>query len=277
MGNAIYTPLARLLNQKVIVYMDGIDWERPKWGALARFILKKSASIALNWANAVYVDNQTTCDQFKTLFGKSAEVITLAAEKWQNPGKDLLHQYGLESEKYILFVGFLKPDKGVHVLIEAFLGLEGNIQLVLVGDNPDSGTYLKKIRNNSDKRIKFLGYVYGSAVQQLFANCLIYVQPSIIEGNSPSLMSAMACGRFVVVSDIKQNMETIGDAGASFRCGDALSLRQVLKKSLDNPERMRVLGRLAKERIESKFSWENVINKLERLYQRINDGKNISS
>ena len=45
---------------------------------------------------------------------------------------------------------------------------------------------------------------------------LVYVQPSLMEGNSPALMTAMSYARGVVVSDIEQNVETIGDTGATF-------------------------------------------------------------
>ncbi len=269
MGNGLFVPLAKLVNKQVVVYMDGIDWERPKWGQLAQTALQLGARIALRWADAIYVDNQSSQKQFLRLFGKKPHVITLAADIWGSPGSDLLAEYGLEPDNYILFVGLLKPDKGVHTLIEAYKDLDTTVPLVIVGDSPDDGAYVHKLKSTPDKRIHFLGYVYGRAAQQLFANCLIYVQPSLMEGNSPALMSAMACERCVIVSDIEQNLETIGDTGITFHSEDPTDLRAALAELLVAPERIRSLGQKAHQRIETDYTWDAVVNKLEKLYQNL--------
>jgi glycosyltransferase involved in cell wall biosynthesis len=269
MGNALYVPLAKLFRKKTVVYMDGVDWERPKWGGLARRVLHLSARMAFRWADAVYVDNNASKRAFEKIFGSSAEVITLAPEIWEDPGSDHLGKFGLLPDKYILFVGLLKPDKGVHILVEAYKELTTSLPLVIVGDSPDKGEYLQNLKKSGDERIKFLGYVYGQEAQQLFANCHIYVQPSLMEGNSPALMSAMACGRCVVVSNIEQNLETIGDAGLSFHSGDPNSLRVALQDLLSNPTQVGIVGRKARERINCYYNWDVVVDQLNDLYQKI--------
>jgi glycosyltransferase involved in cell wall biosynthesis len=269
MGNALILPLAKLGGKKTLVYMDGIDWERPKWGFFARLALQIAAFMAFKWADGVYVDNQYSAVQFHKLFGKTPEVITLASDVWEYPGSDRLCDFGLESDKYILFVGALKPDKGVHTLVEAYERLDTGLPLIIVGDDPTESVYVRKLKSTLDKRIRFLGYVYGSAAKQLFANCHIYVQPSVMEGNSPSLMSAMACSRCVVVSDIEPNLETIGNTGAVFRSGDASSLCQTLAGLLNAPDQIHALGELARVRIQNEFNWEVVVDQLERFYQRL--------
>ncbi len=266
MGNALFVPLVRVARKRCVVYMDGVDWERPKWGWLARRALKLAANMALRWADAVYVDNRSSQALFKKSFGKSPQVITLGADFWVDPGSNLLSQYGLQPNRYILFVGLLKPDKGVHILINAYEKLHTDIPLIIVGDSPDGGTYVEQLKTTSDKRIHFLGYVYGKAAQQLFANALIYIQPSLMEGNSPALMSAMACQRCVVVSNIDQNLETIGEAGLSFRSNDPDSLCNVLAQLLNNPGKIKELGSKARERIETTYTWDAVVDQLEQLY-----------
>ena len=269
MGNALYVPLARLMGKKTVVYMDGVDWERPKWGGLARRILHLSARMAFRWADAVYVDNNASRRAFEKIFGSSAEVITLAPEIWEEPGSDLMEKFGLVPGKYILFVGLLKPDKGVHILVDAYKELSTRMPLVIVGDSPDKGEYLQNLKRSADERIKFLGYVYGRAAQQLFANCYLYVQPSLMEGNSPALMSAMACSRCVVVSNIEQNLETIGEAGISFKSGDPGDLRLALTNLLENPDMVDSLGQKARERINCYYNWDVVVEQLSDLYQKI--------
>lgn len=266
MGNALFVPLVRLARKRCVVYMDGVDWERPKWGWLARHALQLAANMALRWADAVYVDNRSSQALFQKAFGKSPQVITLGADIWADPGTDLLQQYGLQPNRYLLFVGLLRPDKGVHILIKAYEKLSTDIPLVIVGDSPDGGMYVKQLKSTADKRVHFLGYVYGKAAQQLFANAMIYIQPSLMEGNSPALMSAMACKRCAVVSDIDQNLETLGEAGLSFRSNDPNSLHDVLAQLLNNSEKIWMVGSKARERIETTYTWDVVVDQLEKLY-----------
>lgn len=269
MGNGLYVPLAKLLGKRAVVYMDGVDWERPKWGKFASQLLKLGATFAFKWADAVYVDNEASQKRFGEIFGRTPDMITLAADIWEPPGDDLLPELGIQPNNYILFVGMLKPDKGVHLLIEAYAKLETSVPLVIVGDNPDHPAYVNKLKEMSDDRVKFLGFQYGMAARQIFANSLIYVQPSVMEGNSPALMSAMACGRCVVVNGIEQNRETIGTAGIAFNESDTEDLCQQLERLLSNRELIAEYGEKAFRRIEDVYNWERVVDELEALYDRV--------
>lgn len=266
MGNALFLPLAKLTGKRTVVYMDGIDWERPKWGKTASTLLRWGAASAFRWADAVYVDNVASQKRFGKIFGKEPHMITLAADIWEDTGSDLLADLGVEPEKYLLFVGMLRPDKGVHLLVEAYSQMETDIPLVIVGENPDDPEYVNSLKEMANDNVKFVGYQYGMTARQLFANCLIYIQPSVMEGNSPALMSAMSCGRCVVVNGIEQNRETIGDAGIAFEPGNVADLRRHLEQLLQNPERIKQLGAASYDRILTVYNWERVIDELESLY-----------
>jgi len=269
MGNALYLPLVKLFGKRSVVYMDGIDWERPKWSKMAQRLLKWGAAAAFRWSDEVYTDNAASQRQFSEIFGRQPMLITLAADLWDTPGSHHLGALGLEAEKYLLFVGMLRPDKGVHLLIDAYRELETDIPLVIVGDNPDDPAYVKSLKEKANERVRFVGYQYGDSARQLFANCLIYVQPSVMEGNSPALMSAMACGRCVVVNGIEQNRETIGDAGLAFAPGESADLREKLTALLQDRARIGELGQRARQRIETVYNWERVVDELEEMYQKL--------
>jgi glycosyltransferase involved in cell wall biosynthesis len=224
-----------------------------------------SANMAFRMADRVYVDNAVSQKIFTRLFKKEPLLITLGADLRAYPGSDQLNSFGLTEEKYILFVGLLKRDKGVHILIEAYNKLDTPLPLVIVGDCPDEPKYVQSLKEMADNRVHFLGYVYGEGAQQLFANCYIYVQPSIMEGNSPSLMTAMSYGRCCLVSNIEQNLETIGDGGLSFRVNDALDLLRLLEMLLKDESKIKRFGSLGRERIEKYYNWNGIVNQLENL------------
>lgn len=268
-GNALYIPLLRLAGKHSIVFMDGIDWERPKWGPLARFLLRLGTSSAYRWGDAVTADNRTSQRRFEEIYQKAPVLLPLGADLWEYPGSDKVEALDLEPNNYILFVGMLVPDKGVHLLVEAYKQLDTSVPLVLVGDTVDYPEYKEQLQQMANERVRFVGFRYGEEVRQLFANCRIYVQPSVMEGNSPSLMSAMACGRCVVVNGIEQNRETIGDAGIAFDEGDVDDLRAKLEWLLQDDAQARVLGQRAKERIDTVYSWENTVDGLQSILEEL--------
>jgi glycosyltransferase involved in cell wall biosynthesis len=138
--------------------------------------------------------------------------------------------------------------------------------LVIVGDTMGDARYGTYLRQLADHRVHFLGFVYGLEARQLFANCAVYVQPSAMEGNSPSLLSAMACGRRIIVSDIRQNVETIGEAGFTFRTGDHVDLAQTLREVLSSSDQAETVGHAARNRVRALFDWEVHVNQVESIY-----------
>ncbi|MDZ7634107.1 MAG: glycosyltransferase [Bacteroidales bacterium] len=101
---------------------------------------------------------------------------------------------GITRRLFLLFVGRFIPDKGVHLLIKAFEKVDTNKKLVLVGGSPNPSAYEEEIHKTIDNRIVFAGYVYGNDTNILMKNAYAYVQPSLIEGLSPVILTVMGLG-----------------------------------------------------------------------------------
>jgi glycosyltransferase involved in cell wall biosynthesis len=138
-------------------------------------------------------------------------------------------------------------------------------KLVLVGGNAYSPEYETQIRSTSCGGIVFPGFVFGHDYEQLLANCYCYVQPSALEGTSPSLLAAMGAGAAVLVSDIPENKETVDSAGFTFQSGDVDDLAGMLKRLEELPEEVESKGRQALARVKAKYSWREVSGSLLEL------------
>jgi glycosyltransferase involved in cell wall biosynthesis len=164
------------------------------------------------------------------------------------------------------------PEKGVHHLLDAFRGLSVKKQCVIVGDGSNDRTYWRTLeeRAAADRRIRLLGPIYGDATRELFAHAYAYVQPSEIEGTALSLVEAMGFGNCVLVSNIAENLETVGDAGLSFDIKRPMeSLRKRLTELFESPALVeeRRAASLAYARRE--YSWTNVADAHEALYRQL--------
>jgi len=211
---------------------------------------------------------------YREQFGREPLCIPNGATTVDPPDEGALREYGLGKEGYVLFVGRLVPEKGVHHLIEAFTGIETGLQLVIVGDGSGAPDYLRELRSARDPRVRFLGPIYDEALSGLFGNAYAYVQPSLVEGTSLALAEAMAYGNCVLVSDIPENLEAVGDAGLSFesRRGPE-ALKERLADLIGKPEVVRRYRGRALRFARERYTWERVTDAYEQLYVRLLDGR----
>jgi glycosyltransferase involved in cell wall biosynthesis len=268
-GNSIFLPWLKVMPGKTVITVDGPDWERPKWGRFARRVLKASARLAVGLADSIITDSMVSQQYYWEQFGKKTEYIPYGADITEAPTSDALAHYGLSRRCYILFVGRLVPDKGVHLLVEAFGGLHTDLNLVIVGDSPLFPEYVQRLKSTCDSRIKFLGFVFGEPYRQLCANAFAYVQPSLVEGTSPALLAAMGAGNCVVVNGIPENLETIGDAGLAFTRNDPADLRRILQMLIDFPGAVDVYRARARQRVMDVYNWDTIALQHERVYRSL--------
>jgi len=266
-GNSIFLLPLRLLGRPLIVSVDALDWQRKKWNRFAAFCLRSSAQLAVRFSDEYIVDSQEVTKYYIERYDKRPVYIAYGAdtpERTQSGGT--VEEFGLEPRKYVLFVGRLVPEKGVHHLIQAFEMTDTDLQLAIVGDNPHNRGYVESLKATRDPRIHFLGFVYGDGYRRLCSNAYLYVQPSDVEGTSPALLAAMGFGNCVVVSDIPENLETIGDAGFSFERGNHASLKAKLETLIGQPQLVREYGQRAKARVETVYNWDRIAEDMEKLY-----------
>jgi len=209
--------------------------------------------------NKVAFDNVYTKEYFEKKFKRPYNFIPYGSEVKVPVGNDdILNKIGLRPNEYFLFVGRFIPDKGLHLLIEAFEKLKTDKKLVLIGGSPNPGEYEMKIKSTLDKRIIFPGYVYGDETNILIRNAFLYVQPSIIEGLSPVILTVMGLGTPLVCSNIIENIYITKDNAIAFVSGDADSLLEKLQYALNNEDKMLLKAKHGQTDILERFNWENI-------------------
>ena len=269
MGNSLFLPLLKPFGVKSVVTIDGPDWERPKWGPLARAVLKVSAKLCVSLADALIIDNFSAQDYFEKHFGTRGDYIPYGAHLERAEDTGTLREMGLEPRKYVIFVGRLIPDKGCHTLVDAWRQVKTDMKLVLVGDNPYFKDYIRQLKGKADERVLFPGYVFGEQYRQLVSNAYVYAHPLYVDGTSPSLLQAMGFGNCIVLSDIREAMDVAGDVGYSFRLGDAADLARVLQMLIDQPSLVTEARERTRRKVAELYNWDRVTDQHESLYRRV--------
>ena len=154
-------------------------------------------------------------DYFRQVYRCGLSYIPNGVALQQSLAPDWLLDHGIVPRRYVLFAARLVEEKGAHFLIEAFRGLESDLQLVIAGDAAHMEQYKERLATlaEGDPRIVFTGFLTGKPLAELFSNAYLFCLPSTLEGLPIALLEAMNYGNCCLVSDIPENLEAIGNAG----------------------------------------------------------------
>jgi glycosyltransferase involved in cell wall biosynthesis len=264
----LYAWLPRLMGAKTVINIDGLEWKRQKWGKIAAWYLKFSESLSGTVCNAVIADSMEIKKYFRKEYGKEAIYIAYGADVASFRDTGVLAKYGLESRKYFLQVCRLEPENNTEILLREYAKVDTDIPLVILGGAPYSDKYQDNLRGIADKRVKFLGSVYGDDYNVIRSHAYFYIHGHEVGGTNPALLEALAAGNCVVVLDVKYNLEVIGDSGLSFSKNDS-SLSAVLTHLIAHPEHAEDLRMKAKERIRQCYTWESIIDQYEDFFSKL--------
>ena len=265
-GPSFWVLIPRLFRIKTVVHFHTLDWRRDKWGRFARLYLKMSEYCAVYLPDRTAAVSTLLQDYCLKKYGKRVAYIPPGINPAVYRAPLALKKFGLSKNDYVLFVGRLVPEKGCHYLIEAFEKVKTDKKLVVAGGADRSEEYVHLLRQTKDDRIVFVGHVQGELWEELFSNTYLFVQPSYVEGLPATVLQAMSYGCCVLVSDIPENLEAIGEFGYTFKQRDYLDLRDNLQFLLDNPHIVRRFSDQEKQYVYENYNWDKVAEKLEKLY-----------
>ena len=245
--------------------MQGLDWQRKKWGRIASTVLRLGERAAVALPNCTMVVSRELEKHYKEAGAKTLYVPNGGLLRERSVPRQIIDG-GLQPGNYLLFLGRFSPEKGCHLLIEAYEQLQTDATLVMAGASSYCDDYSRQLRDHASERIKILDWVSGEALDELLTNAMLFVLPSDLEGLSLALLDAMGAGLCVLASDVAENREAIGDAGFVFRRGDAADLAKRLRFLIANPAVREAAGRAAKRRVRNHYQWSMVAAEVERVY-----------
>ncbi len=119
--------------------------------------------------------------------------------------------------------------------------------------------------------VRFLGRIPHEEMPALLNSSHIYVSTSPADGTSVSLLEAMACGLFPVVTDIPANREWIkdGENGLLVPLDDEVALADNLYRAVTDDDLRRKARRANTRLVQKKASWERVSQSLMEIYNRL--------
>jgi glycosyltransferase involved in cell wall biosynthesis len=266
LGPALFSFMPRLVGSRTAVTVQGLDWQRKKWGRFASAVLQLGERASAAFPNRTIVVSKTLRQHYRDAYGMEPSYVPNGGvlRELQSPRNIL--QLGIVPGKYILFLGRFSPEKGCHLLVKAFEQIDPSVKLVLAGASSYCDEYSRELRTHASDKIKILDWVSGDTLDELITNAMIFVLPSDMEGLSLALLDAMGAGLCVLTSDVPENREVVDGVGFTFKSGDAADLEGQLRFLLANPGAREAEGRAAKARVQEQYQWSGIAAAIEKEY-----------
>ncbi|MBO9724681.1 MAG: glycosyltransferase family 4 protein [Novosphingobium sp.] len=271
-GPALFAPLARLLGLGVLLTHHGADYDREKWGRGARLMLKLGEWLGVRSADRVVCVSPSLAARMKARYPARAERVEFipngVSTMPPSPQSDaeVLDELALIAGNYVICVARLVPEKGIHILVEAFRRSNDTRTLVIAGAGRKDDRYAQDLlagaEIGAEPRIRFLGMVSRARLGVLLRNAALFVLPSFHEGLPIAALEALACGCPVLLSDIQPNLDLDLPPGRYFPVGDVAALAARLA---DHAEAREAKGLLP----DSLMDWDEVATRTAATYRKL--------
>ena len=264
-GPSIVVPFARLLGMKVVMTHHGPDYDRDKWGKLARAALKLGERNGAKFSNEVIAISNVIVDILQSKYGRRSNLIFNGVNRPVVSGKtDYVESLGLEPGRYVVAVGRFVKEKCFDQLIEAYGRIDGcGFKLAIAGDADHEDEYSRSLKAMAhDRGVVLTGFIRGERMSQLMSHAALFVLPSSHEGLPISLLEAMSYGRDVLVSDIPANKLPELEPTDFFPCGNVDALRQAIERKLQNVQSARAYDL-------HNYDWDNIARQTVAVYRKI--------
>ena len=180
-----------------------------------------------------------------------------------------------DKEKTVISTRHLSDKYAVKTLIDAIpliLNKIPDARFLIVGEGEKRHLLETEIKKMGyPERVEFLGAIPNEKMPDVLNKASIYVSTSPSDGLSISLLEAMSCGLFPVVTNIPGNREVItnGTNGILFPAGDVGKLGESIISVLNNKESISSTLQKNQAIVEKEFSQKKNLARVEGIYRKI--------
>ncbi len=269
-ANAFLCGIPWLAGQKVVLNVDGVERLRRKWNRLGKAFHRLGEFLATQLPDMVVTDARVIQQYYWEEYSFNSRFIPYGAHVGREKSHEAVKKLGLSNKKYLLYVSRLEPENNAHLVIQAYLGSGIRHPLLVVGDAPYGGRYIRELRKLSSRgNILLPGSIYGQAYRELLSHSLCYVHATEVGGTHPALIEAMGAGCIVLVNDTPENREVTGQAGLLYPFNHLESLSLLMQRVCRRPRDYQPLGQRAQQHVATRYNWDNIVNEYEELFYEL--------
>lgn len=271
-ANGLVLPLLRSRGIATVVNVDGVEWERAKWGGLARATFLSGARLSAKAADLLIADARQLVRVWHDKFGVDPRFIPYGADVLDTVGTNRIRSLGLQSGSYALAVARLAPENNVDLFVEAMERLSWSVPAVVVGSaNYGYGLEAELARLHAAGRVLWLGHVADQdLLAELWGNAGVYFHGHSVGGTNPALLQAMGSGAPTLAVATEFNREVLGCEG-QLVAPDSGVIAHEIDRLLRDPDRRHDIAERGREIIGSRYRWDDVCLAYEDAFAEVSN------
>jgi glycosyltransferase involved in cell wall biosynthesis len=256
-------------SRPAIVYTYHSPVDVPAAARWARMYDKFHVQLALR-ADRIIASSQHYARQHYSRYGPVVQAIPwgtdprVAAVPDRPAGRDELR---------VLFVGQMRPYKGVQVLLAA-AAEQPWLQVTLVGAGPELAAYRRLAERLGVTNARFTGRLSDVELQACYASHDAVVLPSLTRAEAFGLvlLDGMSAGCVPVASDWPGVSDVAGPTGMLVPPGDPIALREALRTLAQDPVHLQRLRVASLQRAKT-LTWERCVTAYEHVMREAVRGR----
>ena len=256
-ANGFWLPLLRLRGVRTVVNVDGIEWERAKWGKLARVVFRAGAWLTAKFADTIVVDAEAIGEYWRKNFGRESLFIPYGGDRDASAEVPL----DLRHRGYVLVVARFVPENTIAEFLGAAKILAREHDIVIVGSSGYGGELEQLASQLADgnEKVRWLGHLSDDhLLHALWEHAGVYFHGHSVGGTNPALVQAMALGAPTVALDTVYNREVLGPDHTAFVAAEPSGIASAISTVLHDPDEQERMSALATERARARYSWQSV-------------------
>ena len=259
-GMPIIPFLGLFKNQKVIINIGGVEWERPKYNKLIKKYFKYCFKLCLNKSRTIIIDNE----HYKTFIPNKSNSSSLVIpyggtiDDSLEFNSYLIKKYPFLTKDYFLSVSRSLEDNKLDELCNIFKDSDKKLVLISNFSKSEYGKNVVNKYSNISNIYMIDGLYHKPELDLVRRKCLAYIHTHTLCGTAPSLVEMIVSGRPILSIDIPQNRYTLKDKGYFFKNFEDLRSHLKLNNSMEYY--------IPNKELITSYSWINIVKKYESIY-----------
>ncbi|WJL94756.1 glycosyltransferase [Microbacterium sp. ET2] len=255
-ANGFWLPILKHAGVPTLINVDGIEWDRAKWGPVAKWVFRTGATWTARHGTSLVFDAKEIARRWEEDFRRRGHFIPYGGDTVE---ADLPIEPGLKHREYVLMVARFVPENTVPQFFDAALMIAKHTDVVIVGSSGYGGELDERASKLAElnPRIHWLGHVSDDArLLSLWQHAGVYFHGHSVGGTNPALVQAMAAGAPIVARDTAYNREVL--ANGWFVEADPHAIAETVASVLQDQGGMDRHAEHNIRRAAEHYSWSNV-------------------
>jgi len=264
-NTALFNLLLRLKKRRVLINMDGIEWQRDKWSWYEK------AWLYLNEKAGCLIGNHLIADHpeiEKHLISKTnlnkVTMIPYGAREIKAVDAHQIKAYQLNPDEYAIVIARPEPENSILEIVKAFSAKPRDKKLLVLGHYNQKNRYQQSVMQAASKEVQFIGAVYNHDILDAlrYHSCL-YIHGHTVGGTNPSLIEALGAGQPILAHGNRFNRWVAGTGSSYFQTEKECETQ--LDALFSDPEQLHSMSKSSREQFNKKFRWESILEQYEAL------------